>query len=191
MPKPPLTHSVAAFTLWQKSCLEPELPSDLTQFAVQTQPRYCCPPCGREAHQRSLVSFPAEMILPVLSTRMEQSRRSTSHGIKSRGTIRLRKIAASAGQRAIGFVVRPAKSDGNDMLQMKTVAAGVCGARQYSQLPSARISIRARRLLDRTIGPTGNRFQPLSLLRQKACIGQGKILRLAHQSLQFDPLTIR
>ena len=68
---------------------------------------------------------PAEMILPVLCTRMEQSGILTGERVVGGGTIRLREIAGSARQRAIGFVVRASQCEGNDVLQMKMITAGV------------------------------------------------------------------
>ena len=69
--------------LWQQSDREPELSGDLTQFAVQAKSQDCCTSCGSKAYQRLVVCFPAEMILPVLHTRMERAVSSPVRGSRA------------------------------------------------------------------------------------------------------------
>lgn len=94
-------------------------------ICCSTQAQDGCTPCSCQAYQCLLVFSPAEMIMPVLRTRMEQRLFLAGHGVEGGGTIRFRKIAGGACQCAIGFVVRASQRNGNDVLQMEPVATGV------------------------------------------------------------------
>jgi hypothetical protein len=113
--------------LWQQSSSKPVGACKLLERIIHVQAGNRGTTRRGETDKRFLIRRPRKVLVPELLSRMKQSRFLTGDRIAPYDTIGFSQVARGASQSAVGLRIGPTQGDGNNVLQVEVISAGILG----------------------------------------------------------------